>query len=242
MIVPKNAKNLNKKGTLVRNMLTKTKIRYEFKRLHELLAASFGHVKQDTQNIFEWINYLYNRTIQQDETINKLNNQLSQMPKSREELKQIIDQYYSYENFHKRIAELDGRVTSLVELQKTEIETVKRSLSLMPNNDAILTKVREIEERMNYIETRKRPSIKERIVKKITRNSKEYVKSIILSMIQKYGKATGLQLKEIVVDEQALCSKSSFYRLLEEIESLDEVSVARAGKEKHYMHKAVRHV
>ncbi|MBW2983495.1 hypothetical protein KY361_00085 [Candidatus Woesearchaeota archaeon] len=221
-------------------MLSKTKIRNELMRLHEVLTSSFGHVKQDTQNIFEWINYLYNRTIQQDQTINYLNHQLSLMPKSREEIKQIIDQYYSYENFHKRIAELDTRVTSLVELQKSEIDAIKRSLSLMPNNEAILTKVHEIDERLSYIESRKKPSVKERIVKKITRNSKEYVKNVILSMLKKYGKATGLQLKEIVVDEQALCSKSSFYRLLEELENIDEVSVARTGKEKHYMYKVLR--
>ena len=129
----------------------------------------------------------------------------------------------------------------MVEIQKTEIEAVKRSLSMMPNNQAILSKISEIDERLGYVESRKRPSIKEKIVKKITRNSKDYVKGVILSLLRKYGKATGLQLKEIVVDEQALCSKSSFYRLLEEVEALDEVSVARSGKEKHYMFKALRH-
>jgi hypothetical protein len=222
-------------------MLTKTKIKNELKKLHDVLTVSFGHVRQDTQNIFEWITYLYHTTIKQDQIINQLNHQLSLMPKSREELKQIIDQYYSYENFHKKITDLDLRVTSLVELQKSEIEAIKRSLSLMPNNQAILDKVREIDERISYVETRKKPSVKERIVKKITRNSKDYVKGVILSMLKKYGKATGLQLKEIVVDEQALCSKSSFYRLLEELEILDEVSVARSGKEKHYLFKALKH-
>jgi hypothetical protein len=222
-------------------MFSKTKIKNEFKKIHEVLTTSFGHVKQDTQNLFAWINYLYQTTLQQDQTIRHLNHQLSLMPKSKEEIKQIIDQHYSYENFQTRIRDIDSRVTSLVEIQKTEIEAVKRSLSMMPNNQAILNKVREINERINYIESKKRPSIKEKIVKKITRNSKDYVKNVILSLIRKYGKATGLQLKEIVVDEQALCSKSSFYRLLEELESIDEVSVARAGKEKHYMHKALRH-
>lgn len=221
-------------------MLSKTKIRDEFRKLHEILTVSFGHVKQDNQNLFEWINFLYHRTIHQDHLINQLNHQLSLMPKTRAELRQIIDEHYSYDNFQKRIAELDSRVTSLVGLQKTEIEAVKKSLGLMPNNQAVLDKVREIDERIGYIESSKKPSIKERIIKKITRNSKDYVKNVILSMIKKYGKATGLQLKEIVVDEQALCSKSSFYRLLEELESIDEISVARTGKEKHYMYKVLR--
>ena len=47
-----------------------------------------------------------------------------------------------------------------------------------------------------------------------------------------------MPLKEIVVDEQNLCSKSSFYRLLEEIEQLDDVGVIKHGKEKHYVSKA----
>ncbi|MBW2980737.1 hypothetical protein KY360_04955 [Candidatus Woesearchaeota archaeon] len=217
------------------------KIKNEFKKLNEALAVSFGHVRQDTQNAFEWINYLYHRTIQQDETIKQLNHQLSSMPQSREELKQLIDQHYSYENFQERIADVDTRVTALVELQKSEIDAIKRSLNLMPNNEAILAKIREIDERLGYVESSKRPSIKEKLVKKITRNSKDYVKGVILSLLRKYGKATGLQLKEIVVDEQALCSKSSFYRLLEEVEALDEISVARSGKEKHYMFKAMKH-
>ena len=238
------------------DMLSKTKIKNEFSKLHNILTTSFVHVKQDTHNLFEWINYLYHtsahqqKTIQhnqqtmhqQQQTINQLNDQLSVMPKSRAELRQIIDEHYSYDNFQKRITDVDSRVTSLVELQKTEIEAIKRSLNLMPNNQAILDKVREIEERMGYIESSKKTSIKERIIKKITRNSKDYVKSVILSMMKKYGKATGLQLKEIVVDEQALCSKSSFYRLLEELESLDDISVIRSGKEKHYVHKVLKDV
>ena len=52
--------------------------------------------------------------------------------------------------------------------------------------------------------------------------------------IQTIRKAA-LQLKEIVVEEQALCSKSSFYRLLEEIEQEPEIGVVKKGKEKHYI-------
>ena len=74
-------------------------------------------------------------------------------------------------------------------------------------------------------------------MKKITRNSKEYAKTIILSYIKKYEKISALQLKEMLVDEQALCSKSSFYRLLEEIESLGDIAVIKKGKEKHYISK-----
>ena len=77
-------------------------------------------------------------------------------------------------------------------------------------------------------------------MKRLTRNSKEYVKSVIISYIRKYERISALQLKDIIVEEQNLCSKSSFYRLLEEVEGIDELGVIKQGKEKHYVSKAVR--
>ena len=41
----------------------------------------------------------------------------------------------------------------------------------------------------------------------------------------------------MVVEEQGLCSKSSFYRLLDEIEEEPEIGVMKKGKEKHYIAK-----
>ena len=67
------------------------------------------------------------------------------------------------------------------------------------------------------------------------------MKSVVLSYIKKYERISALQLKEIVVDEQNFCSKSSFYRLLEEIEALDEIGVIKQGKEKHYIAKSMKH-
>ena len=80
-------------------------------------------------------------------------------------------------------------------------------------------------------------AIKEKIIKKITKNSKNYIKSVIYSLIKKYGRISAPQLKEIVVEEQGLCSKSSFYRLLSELESDNEVGIIRQGKEKLYLYK-----
>ena len=58
---------------------------------------------------------------------------------------------------------------------------------------------------------------------------------MVLSYIKKYWEITALQLKEMVVEEQGLCSKSSFYRLLQEIEERGDIGVVKEGKEKHYM-------
>ena len=79
-----------------------------------------------------------------------------------------------------------------------------------------------------------RQNLKEKIFKKITRHSKDYVKSMLISLIKKYNKISGLNLREIVVEEQGIVSKSSFYRLLTEIEEDEGVNVVQEGKEKHY--------
>jgi len=82
-----------------------------------------------------------------------------------------------------------------------------------------------------------RKTISKRIIKTIKRQSKDYIRHSILSLIQKYGKITALQLRDIVVEEQGLCSKSTFYRILEEIENSDEISVIKKAKEKQYLAK-----
>ena len=53
---------------------------------------------------------------------------------------------------------------------------------------------------------------------------------------------SSLKLREIVVDEQGLCSKSSFYRILTEIEESDHVDVVRQGNEKLYLSKLIKRV
>jgi archaellum component FlaC len=82
--------------------------------------------------------------------------------------------------------------------------------------------------------TSTRSSLKEKIFKKVTRHSKDYVKSMLISLIKKYDKISGLNLREIVVEEQGIVSKSSFYRLLTEIEEEEGIHVLHEGKEKHY--------
>jgi len=79
-------------------------------------------------------------------------------------------------------------------------------------------------------------NLQEKMMRSLARNSKDYVKNTILGMIQKYQKITGLQLREILVEEQGLVSRSSFYRLLGELENETQgLSVIEHGKEKIYI-------
>ena len=209
----------------------------KLQQMNDLLKKSFANVKRDTTGIFQWMNYFYRRGMEQEQLIKRLQLELSYLPKTREDIRRIIDDYYSFESIMAKISELNYKIDELARKHATQAERyVSQDVHREAHPD-----LSYIEKRLEMLE-QKKMSIKEKIMRKLTRNSKEYVKSVILSYIRKYEKVSALQLKEIVVDEQNFCSKSSFYRLLEEIEDLDEIGVIKQGKEKHYISKAVKRI
>ena len=174
-------------------------------KIHSFLSIAFTKVKNDMMQVTNWLKYFHQKHQEHDHRLDMIEQQLDYIPKTPNEIKKIIDSYYSY--------------------------------------DHILNKVTEINQRLNELEQRKivksepKQIVKERIIKKITRNSKNYVKSLILSLIKKYEKVSAPQLKEIIVEEQGLCSKSSFYRILEELELEHEIDTIKQGKEKIFFYK-----
>lgn len=369
-------------------------------QLHTALVQSFGNVKNDTNMIFQWLNFFYQKDLQNNELIRSLREELSYFPRSKRELRRLLDEYYSHEPILKQFRELSRELEDLKsskekesdlilpkvhelnlkiesarneilkeknslletvrelnddwESAKKDIEYEKESLSgdfreirdkinfekderlkdnesikesirranetieslYFKNRDlrrdftgsfdklreeldserrkqaqdreALSSKIAEIDSKVSYLDSQrlsdsetllhrfselesrfeglrkqeletekstseldnmkqrlatleeKKSKIKEKIIKRITKNSKEYVKTIILSYIRKYGKITALQLKDMVVEEQGLTSKSSFYRILEEIEELEDITTVRQGKEKHYLVKKLQ--
>lgn len=70
-------------------------------------------------------------------------------------------------------------------------------------------------------------TFKEKVISKITRNSKHFIKNTIISLINKYQRISSTELKEMIVEEQKLTTKSTFYRILKEIEKSSEISTLR---------------
>lgn len=209
----------------------------KLQQINDVVKKSFSNVKRDTTNIFQWLNYFYRKNLEQEQMIKGLQMELSYIPKTREEIRRIIDDYYSFESIIARIREISSKVDEIEKRQSVEAE--KQMQYIRPKE--VYPDISYIEKRIEKLE-QKKMTIKEKIMKRLTRNSKEYVKGVILSYIKKYEKISALQLKEMVVDEQNFCSKSSFYRLLEEIEELDDIGVIKEGKEKHYISKAVKQI
>lgn len=207
-------------------------------RINELLKLSFANVKRDTTNIFKWLDYLYRKNLQQEQLIRQMQMELSYMPKTREEIRKIIDDFYSFESILSKISQLNVKIDELAKMRERDSRQLQphQTIEIKKEPREVEIGIADIEKRLERLE-QKRTSFKEKLVRKITRNSKDYVKSVILSYIKKYERVSALQLKEIVVDEQNFCSKSSFYRLLEEIEQLEGIGVVKERKEKHYFYK-----
>jgi len=197
-------------------------------RENMILKASFDHIRQDFGNTFSWLTYLNQRQAEHDSKLDytqkRLENielYLSQIPNLNAQMRQILDLHYNYETILKRL---------------NEIEEKMRKISFnAPQNQLV-----ELKSKLDILEKKKediKSNLKEKMLRTITRNSKDYIKSTALSLIRRYEKISAFKLKEIIVEEQALCSKSTFYRILEELEQREDVDVLREGKEKVFFIK-----
>ena len=168
--------------------------------------------------------------------LNELRLMLMHVPKSREEIKQLIDAHYGFDLVKDRVKSVEERLADFVKERQEAVSKREKEAE----------KVREAPVRHVAVVpsvAQSRPSVaslREKIIKKLTKNSKDYVKNVVLSLITKYGKISGTQLREMVVEEQGLCSKSSFYRMLDEIRREEDLGVIAEGKEKVFVAKMLK--
>ncbi|MDO8661446.1 MAG: hypothetical protein Q7K43_06150 [Candidatus Woesearchaeota archaeon] len=223
------------------------------------VTQSFYRVKIDMDTLRQWVDYLNQQNQGQTQLITELRRQIEQIPKTRQDIKLLVDSVYDYDGIKERIRLTEQKIIQM-ELQRSKIEQIDQKFQDLPQqlrtiraqieliheekiHEAKTRELHEVQTQKQYRPTTDTDSInqrqpvsrfKEKVLKKLTQNSKEYVKGLILSHIHKYGKISGQQLRESIVDEQGLCSKSSFYRLLEEIEKEEQLTVLAEGKNKIY--------
>lgn len=195
--------------------------------------------------------------------IEQLKSELNEIPKTPQEIRDIIDDMYAIEDMehsidsarhsmeemrrnhsdllrsHLELAEkqkaIPAQIATLQLKTNVQKEQIKEEIAdVRPLQDPKVTaEVESLTQRLDHLE-KKRTNIRERIVKKIVKNTKLYVKNLLIGYIKRYGKVSSLQLKEMIVHDQQLCSKSSLYRMLEEVEREPDIGVIKTGKEKHY--------
>lgn len=212
------------------------------KKLAELdrsVAQSFVKVKTDTDTLFQWVTYLHQQNQQLAEqnsalkrlaeeqkfALNELKVTVSHMPKTPHEIKLLVDQFYSFEPVLQRIKHIEQKI-ELLEMRRSSVRPLEQhSPSVSHPAPAPVEKAPS-------------SALKEKLMRKLARNSKDYIKNLVLGLVHKYGKIGALQMREIIVDEQGLCSKSSFYRILEEMEAESSLQVISDGKHTVYVASA----
>lgn len=205
--------------------------------LHNVLRNSFQNVRKDTQNLYAWLTLLYQKNQQQERTIQELQLTLKYIPKTPEEIKNIVDRYYNYQGLLERLNLIKERIDELKQIQQQPMQAHQIVQPISPNSAQ--SKLENISLRLEKLES-KGSLMKEKIIRRIAKYSKDFIKTKIYDIIRKYEKVSALQLREIIVEEQGLCSKSSFYRILEELESQDEIETVHDTKEKFYFYKGIR--
>ncbi len=188
--------------------------------LHNVLKSSFSNVRQDTDLLFQWVNYLNQKLQMQEAELIAAKASLSEVSKVKEKIREQIELYFTNIGLSEKLKNIEQRIDSLY-VQKPAV----------PSED-----LKALMQRLDFLEQKKQ-SLRRRISENIARVSKEQLKTIIISLIKKYEKISAQQLRGIIVDDKKLCSKSSFYRLLEEIEDDEVIGVIREKKEKHYLTK-----
>ncbi len=195
-----------------------------FKKKKNELQARFDKIEEEFSTVHEWLHYFhdFNQHLldyirSQDERINVQEDDLDEvkitlqnMPKTKEDFKELVDYYYSFDSVMDRLRTIENRLES-IESRPIPVQKVIKNIESRPSN------------------------IREKVLKKIARSSKEYIKNLVLNLVSKYGKVSALQLREMIVEEQGLCSKSSFYRILEELEHEDLLNIVSKGKLKVYL-------
>ena len=197
--------------------------------IDEKIENSFSNVKRDTQILFAWINYLQYQNQFYLNELKDIKHELKFVPK-REEIKQLVDMHYNQAQNQIGHHNIDSGL-------RDEVEELKQTVvDIASSQKNVFEKLEALSERASTAE-KPRSNFKERLIKKIAKSSKDYVKTVMLSLIKKYGQLSALKLREIVIDEQGLSSKSSFYRILEEIEKSGEVNTVQKGKNKVLLYK-----
>ena len=213
------------------------------------LTYSFDNVRGDVNNIFEWIDYLDHKVTHQGQQITHMHRLLKDIPKNSEEIRRIVDDYYLMQPVSRRLNRILPQLEAL-EQSGRDISSLKAKISriidenpvLQENLESLMRRVENLEKRERRqpskadVQAKPAPKtrLQQKVIRTVARSSKEYVKNQILSLIQKYGEVSALKLRDIIVEDQGIASKSSFYRMLEELEKEGSIEMMRVGKEKHY--------
>ncbi len=232
----------------------KGEVEEKIDKLDLTLENSFQRVRSDMESVNNWISYLYSQDIERQKLIEIIHSQMQHLSTAR--MHQPVHSAHmpavpAVDHFSARVRHIEEKLDTLGVSIRT-IEPIIDRVAMLNSQVRLVeesqkTSFDKLRELTNKIESRAfaqprthSTNLREKIVKKVARHSKEYIKNLILSTISRYEQISALQLREMIVEEQGLCSKSTFYRLLEEIEAEESINMMARGKEKVYLPKIMK--
>ena len=190
-------------------------------RFHSAVSNAFFRVKEDINQLFTWITFLNERTKTQESKLLDLESKYALLSK---QIDQLTAQLNSLSLNQKQSQSQDPNL-------KPILERITSILDQLQNKQSKPISTAQAQERQRK-KLKSELQAKERIAKRIVKHSKDYIKNLILNLLTRYPGSTAFQLKEIIVNEQALCSKSTFYRLLAELEKEGKITKTKRKKRK----------
>lgn len=218
--------------------------------INNAVYESFDRVKSDISTLSQWIQFLHDKALSQDKAIEELRNvlknqnkvlddvrlKLSHLPVLKDVVSSLKDEQL------KLVKELKGSVDRIGDFDH-EMSQLREDLDIKQQKKAQFIPFQQIQQIpvfQEQLQIEKPVSrLKQKALLKVSRESKEFLQQKILDIIHKYGKISALELREMLVDEQGLCSKSSFYRMLSELEAGESLDVVVKGKNKLYLARQI---
>jgi len=223
------------------------KLPQKVKEMDSAVSQSFAKVKEDTEHLQQWVSYLNHQNQQLQEqnaalrrltdeqklALNELKVTVQHLPKTPSEIRSLVESHFDWKPVLERVRRIEQKI-ELLELQREHQRAFTRPL----HHEAPSVSRSQPAPQPVHVEKpapKPAPAIREKLMRKLARNSKDYIKNLILGLVHKYSKIAAMQLREIVVEEQGLCSKSSFYRILEEMEKDGTLNKVSSGKQAVYV-------
>lgn len=207
--------------------------RKEERHLEHRQNSLFEKVREEMSLLTQWLHYFYKKNDEHDIRLRLLEQHAHSKKGDSEKVASLEKQH---QHIVSQLTQTQRRLHIVLEAQEPLLKKLEELEKKMHHADS--GKLAEVHKRISLLEQKGPHSTphtaKQRLAEKVAKKSKEYIKHTICALITKYGRIAGLQLREIVVDEQHLCSKSTFYRLLQELENETSIGSLREVKEKFY--------
>lgn len=218
-------------------------------QLSQQVSNISSQFQQQLDLSWQWISFLHAELQRAHSNVHAVHTNTSKVqrdiPQIRQEIERAVGEsvhsvIVSHEqNVSRRIDSFERSVhASLSNLSEQYshlspvLARVERLESDIPRISSALESLRSrLEQKQESV--KQKSSLQERIEKRLHHRSKDFLKQSVRSLIQKYGRLSALQIREMLVDEQGLCSKSTLYRILDELES--EFQTHIDGREKVFV-------